>query len=85
MRQYNDGERSDVFAATPDIEFIRWLLSVAASDMDLVVVIIDISVAFMHARSNEEIVVKVPKDIASKFGHWLLKAAINGTRRASQL
>ena len=54
-------------------------------DGSLAAVIIDISVAFMHAPMDERVVVKAPKDIPSKTGYWVLKKALNGTQRASQL
>ena len=44
---------------------------------------IDISVAFMHARTDEKIYVKVPSGIKSS-KCWKLKAAVNGTRKASK-
>ena len=45
--------------------------------------VVDISVAFMHARTDEEIHVKVPSGIkSSRFGR--LKAAVSGTRKASK-
>ena len=59
------------------------MVSKAASNKDFALLISDISVAFMHARSDEEIVVKPPPGVvSSKF--WRLLAAVNGTRRASQ-
>ena len=45
--------------------------------------VIDISVAFMHARTDEEFYVKVPSGIKSS-KYWRLKAAVNGTRKASK-
>ena len=42
--------------------------------------VIDFSVAFMHARTDDEIYVKVPSGIKS----WNLMAAVNGTRKASK-
>ena len=43
---------------------------------------LNISVAFMHARTDEEIYVKVLSGIkSSRF--WRLKEAVNGTRKAS--
>ena len=45
--------------------------------------VVDICVAFMHDRTDEEIFVKVPSGIKnSRF--WRLKAAVNGTRKASK-
>jgi hypothetical protein len=85
VRQYKgDEKRDDVFAATPETSFTRFVLSEAASDKDYAVLIADVSVAFMHARLDEEIVVKPPPGIVtSKL--WRLKAAVNGIQRASQL
>ena len=55
----------------------------AASCKDFGILVIDISVAFMRARTDEEIYVKVPSGIkSSRF--WRLKAAVNGTRKASK-
>ena len=64
---------------------MRFLLAHAAADHNRAIMVIDISVGFMHARSDENIVVKVPKDIKNTTPFWKLKAAINGARKASQL
>ena len=84
VRQFRaQGLQDDLFAGTPDTFFIRYLLAKAASCKDFGILVIDISVACMHARTDEEIYVKVPSAIkSSKF--WRLKAAVNGTRRASK-
>ena len=84
MRQFKaEGLRDDLFAGTPDTFFIKYLLTKAASCKDFGILVIDISVAFMHARTDEEIYVKVPSVIkSSRF--WRLKAAVNGTRKASK-
>ena len=59
------------------------LLARAASCKDFRLLFVDISVAFMHARTDEEIYVKVPSGIkSSRF--WRLKAVVNGTRKASK-
>ena len=60
------GLRDDLFAGTPDTFFIKYLLAKA----------IDISGAFMHARTDAEIYVKVPSGVKS--------SAVNGTRKASK-
>ena len=77
------GLRDDVSAGTPDTFFIKYLLAKAASRKDFGVLVVDIRAAFMHARTDEEIYVKVPSGIkSSRF--WRLKAAVNGTRKASK-
>ena len=61
---------------------IKYLLAQAASCKDFGFLVVNISVAFMHARTDEEIYVKVPGFKSSRF--WQLKAAVNGTRKASK-
>ena len=84
VRQFKaEGLRDDLFAGTPDTFFIQYLLAKAASCKDFGLLVVDISVAFVHARTDEEIYVKVPSGVkSSRF--WLLKAAVNGTRKTSK-
>jgi hypothetical protein len=84
VRQYKEEKRDDVFAATPETSFTRFVLSEAASNEGWAVLILDVSVAFMHARLDEEIVVKPPPGVKTS-KYWRLKAAVNGIQRASQL
>ena len=73
----------DLFAGTRDTFFITHILAKAASCKDFGILVIDVSAAFVHARLDDEIYVKVPSDVkSSKF--WRLKAAVNGTRKASK-
>ena len=66
VRQLNAKRlRDDLFAGTPDTFFIKCLLAKAASCKDFGSLFVDISVAFMHARTDEEIYVKVPSGIKS--------------------
>ena len=84
VRQFKvEGLRNDLFAGTLDTFFIKYLFAKAASCKEFGVLIVDISVAFMHARTDGEIYVKVPSDIRSSM-FWTLKAALNGTRKASK-
>ena len=84
VRQFKaEGLWDDLFAGTPDTSFITYLLTKAASSKDFGLLVVDISVAFMPARTDEEMYVKVPPGIkSSRF--WRLKAAVNGTRKASK-
>ena len=84
VRQFKaEGLRDDLFAGTPDTFFTKYLLAKAASCKYFGLLVVDISVAFMHARTDEEIYVKVPSGVkSSRF--WQLKAAVNGTRKASK-
>ena len=75
--------RDDLFAGTPGTIFIKYLLAKAASCKDLGILVIDTSVEFMRARTAKENCVNVPSGIkSSQFGR--LKAAVNGTRKASK-
>ena len=81
VHQFKAEGSDDLFAGTPDTLFIKCLLSEAVSCKDFGVLVVDISVSFMHARTDEEIYVKVPSRIkSSRF--WRLKVAVNGTRKA---
>ena len=84
VRQFKaEGLRDDLFAGTPDTFLIKCLLVKVASCKGFGILVVDISVASMHARTDEEIHVKVPSGIkSSRF--WRLKAAVNGTRKASK-
>ena len=82
VRQFRaEGLRDDLFAGTPDTFFIKYLLAKAASCNDFRILVIDISVAVMHVRTDEEIYVKVLSDIRSS-ELWRLKAAVDGTRKS---
>ena len=60
VRQFKaEGLRDDLFAGTPDTFFIKYLLAKAASCKDFGLLVVGISVAFMHARTDEDINVKV--------------------------
>ena len=66
VRQFKaEGLQDDWFAGTPDTFFIKYLLAKAASCKDFGILVIDISVGVMHARTDEEIYVKVPAGIKS--------------------
>ena len=84
VRQFKaEGLRDDLFAGTPDTFFMKYLLAKAASCKGFGLLVVDISVAFMHVRTDEEIYVKVPSGIkSSRF--WRFTAAVNGTRKASK-
>ena len=74
--------RDDLFAGTPDTFFIKYLLAKAASCKDFGLLVVDISVAFMHTRTDEEMYVEVPSGIKSS--RFWRQAAVNGTRKASK-
>ena len=62
VRQFKaEGFRDDLYAGTPDTFFIKYLLATAASCKDFGILVIDISFAFLHARTDQEIYVKVPQ------------------------
>ena len=52
VRQFKaEGLRNDLFAGTLDTFFIKYLLAKAASCKEFGVLVVDIRVAFMHARN----------------------------------
>ena len=67
VRQFKaEGLRDDLFAGAPDTVFnqsICWIKQRVARTFGILV--IDITVAFMHARTDEEMYVKVPSGIKS--------------------
>ena len=75
--------RDDVVAATPDLFFIRFELRIASATPTHGIMIIDSSVASMHAKLDESIYAKAPNDIHGG-KYWKPKAAPNGTMKASQ-
>ena len=75
VRQFKaEGYRDDMFAGTPDTFFRQVFVAKAARCKDFGILVIDISVAFMHARTDEEILVKVPSGIKSS-KYWRLKGS----------
>ena len=76
-----EGLRDDSFAGTPDTFLIKYLLAKGASCKAFGLLVVDISVAFRHARTDEEIYVKVASRVQD-FGRLI--AAVNGTRKASK-
>ena len=83
--EVNTGEsKSDTFAATPPLEFVRLILSWAASykpkraNASMIIAVFDISVAFFHGKVRKVINVVPPKDLRRK-------GSLYGTRDASQL
>ena len=84
VRQLRGEKRLDTFAAMPDSFFVRFQLLKCSANKDFAVLIIDVSVAFMHADIEEEINVKVPAGIESATGFWRLLKALNDTQKESQ-
>ena len=75
--------RDDLFAGPPDTFFIKYLLAKAVSCKEIGLLVVNTSVASMHAPTDEEICVKVLSGIkSSRF--WRLEAAVSGTRKASK-
>ena len=75
-------QRDDISAGTPETFFMRYMISRAASKKCWRTLILDISVAVVHARTGQEIDGATPRDVRSS-RYWRLKASTNGTRKAS--
>ena len=90
--EVNTGEsRSDTFAATPPLKFVRLILSWAASykpkraKPSMIIAVFDISVAFFHGKVRKVIYVVPPKDLRKKGKIWRLLKSLYGTCDASQV
>ena len=85
--EVNTGEsRSDTFAATPPLKFVRLILSLAAShkskraNATTIIAVFDISVAFFHGKVCKVIYVVPPKDFCKKGKIWrLLKSSLRNS------
>eukprot|EP00971_Amphidinium_carterae_P121240 2401083-Amphidinium_carterae.1 len=86
--EINTYERTDVFAATPPLSMLRWLLSRAATGKgpkQRRLAIYDVSVAFFHGEAREDIFVVPPREIRRECPLWKLRKALYGTRDAGQI
>ena len=85
------GPRSDAFAATPPLRFMRLILSWAASckptrtNASMIIAVCDISLAFLHGKVRKVIYVVPPKDFRKKGKIWRLLKSLHVTRDASQV
>ena len=83
--------RSDTFAATPPLKFVRLILSWAASNKpkranaSMIITVFDISMAFFHVKVRKVIYVVPPKDLRKEEKIWRLLKSLYGTRDASQV
>ena len=77
-------KREDVFAATPPLAAMRFILSRAASrGHGRCLGLWDVSVAFFHATIEEEVFVRSPKNMRKVKTIWRLLKATYGTQVAS--
>ncbi|CAK0840370.1 unnamed protein product, partial [Prorocentrum cordatum] len=92
--EINTGEvRTDCFAATPPLKFVRLILAWAASysprrnsaGVKMILLLFDISVAFFHGLVRKVLYVVPPKDLRKKGKVWRLLRSLYGTRDASQV
>ena len=90
VKQYNTGEREDIFAATPSLEAVKLLLSMTASSNGgraptRRVMVLDIKRAFLYADIREEVYIELPEEAKSvEDGDVIgvLRKAMYGTREA---
>ena len=77
-------KRYDVFAATPPLAAVRFILSRAASrGHGRCLGLWDVSVAFFHAAIEEEVFVRPPKNMRKDKTIWKLLKAMYGTQVGS--
>ena len=83
--------RSDTFAATPPLKFVRLISSWAASykpklaNASMIIAVFHISVSFFHGKVRKVIYVVPPEDLRKKGKIWRLLKSLYGTRDASQV
>ena len=75
-----------MLSGTPDSFFVRFQLLKASTSRERAIMMIDVSVASMHAPiGDERVIVRVPKGVMGPTGFWILLEAVDGTRKASQM
>ena len=87
-KEYNDGVDPNMFASTPPIESLRYLISMAATrgNEDKIIMLNDVSRAFFNAKVTREVYIHLPpedmepgeKDMVGK-----LNLCLYGTRDAA--
>ena len=86
-REINAYKRDDLFAATPPLEAMKLILSMAASNnKGEVLMINDVSRAFFHAKATREVYVQLPEEDHKPEGERLcgrLNYSMYGTRDAA--
>ena len=86
-----DKSRSDTFATTPPLKFVRQILSWTASykskrtNGSKIIAVFDISKVFFHGKVRKLIYVVPSKDLRKKGKIWRLLKSFYGTRDASQV
>ena len=77
-------KREDVFAASPPLAAMRFILARAASrGHGRCFGLLDVSVAIIHATIEEEVFVRPPKNMRKDKTIWRLLRATYGTQVAS--
>lgn len=77
--------QSEFYAATPPLEALRLILSLAADNPELEVSLVDISRAYLNAEIGREVYVELPQEAgADRSQVGLLKKCLYGTRDAAQ-
>ena len=78
-------KREDVFAGTPPLGMMRYVLSRAATrGRARCLGVYDVSVAFFHAALTELVFVRPPRDMQKPHIIWKLKKAMYGTQIAAK-
>ena len=78
VRDYATTKRTDLFSPTPDSFFSRLQLRRLSCARPRAALLVDITTAFMHAKTDELVKVRVPPGIRSKTGYWKCLKALNG-------
>lgn len=85
-KQVRGEKRTDVFAGTPPLSAMRYVISRAASrGRHRCLATYDVSVAFFHAPLHETVFIRPPMNLRKDGIIWLLKKAMYGTQIASAM
>ena len=61
-KDFKSGDRPDLFAATPPLEALKMLVSIAASNPGLQIMINDVRRAYFHAVVKRPVYIELPKE-----------------------
>ena len=61
-KDFKKGDRPDLFAATPPLEALKMIISIAASNPGLQIMINDVKRAYFHAPVTRPVYVELPKE-----------------------
>ena len=86
-KDFKGDDRPDLFAATPPLEALKLLISIAASNPGLHIMINDVKSAYFHAAVKRPVYIELPKEDRLEGDEDMvgeLRLSMYGTRDAAQ-